>query len=98
MDKRQLYIARVHEVCPDLSVESVTLDVEGQNNDILVVNDEVIFRFPKYDEGVKRLEIETAILNWNPTLSHYRTRAQRDICESGEYSRTGVYGLPHDPW
>ena len=62
MDKRQRYIARVHEVCPDLLVEAVTLDVEGQNNDILVVNDEVIFRFPKYDEGVKRLEIETAIL------------------------------------
>ncbi len=62
MDKRQRYIARVHELCPDLLVEAVTLDVEGQNNDILVVNDEVIFRFPKYDQGVKRLEIETAIL------------------------------------
>ncbi len=62
VDKRQRYIARVHEVCPDLLVETVTHDVGGQNNDILVVNDEVIFRFPKYDEGVKRLEIETAIL------------------------------------
>ncbi len=62
MDKRQRYITRVYEVCPDLLVETITLDVEGQNNDILVVNDEVIFRFPNYDEGVKRLEIETAIL------------------------------------
>jgi len=56
------YIVRVNEVCPDLLVEAVTLDVQGQNNDILVVNDEVIFRFPKYDECVNRLEIETAIL------------------------------------
>ena len=98
MDKRQRYIARVHEVCPDLLVEAVTLDVEGQNNDILVVNDEVIFRFPKYDEGVKRLEIETAILTG---IQRYLTTVSVPnpiYLRGGENSRTGVYGLPHDPW
>jgi len=62
MDKRQSYTARVHKVFPDLRVDTVTLNLEGQNNDILVVNDDIIFRFPKFEEGVKRLEIETAIL------------------------------------
>ena len=62
MDKLQPYVERVREVCPDLSVERASLAHTGQNNDVLVVNDQIVFRFPRYEDGARRLEIEAAIL------------------------------------
>ena len=62
MDRRQLYVERVREVCSDLSIERASLAIGLQNNDVLVVNDELVFRFPKHDEGVTRLKVEAAIL------------------------------------
>jgi aminoglycoside 2''-phosphotransferase len=40
----------------------VKTNAYGQNNDILIVNDSFIFRFPKYADGIRRLEKEKAIL------------------------------------
>jgi aminoglycoside 2''-phosphotransferase len=63
MDKQTAYLEHIHEVYPDLAVQTVRLhDSDGQFNDILILNEEIIFRFPRYDEGVKRLTVETAIL------------------------------------
>ena len=62
MDKLQLYVERVREVCPDLSVERASLANTGQNNDVLLVNGQIVFRFPRYEEGARRLETEAEIL------------------------------------
>ena len=62
MDKQRAYTERIRESSPALPIKSATLNEESQNNDVLTVNDEIIFRFPKYDDGVSRLEVETAIL------------------------------------
>ncbi|MCI0397017.1 MAG: phosphotransferase [Chloroflexi bacterium] len=46
-----------------MPIQSTTLlNKEGQYNDVLVVNDNVIFRFPRYAEGVEALRREVHIL------------------------------------
>ena len=63
MEKLQVYLARIRQACPELLIGRASFVVEGQNNDVLIVNDEFAFRFPKHDKAVKRLETECAILN-----------------------------------
>ena len=62
MDNKRLYIERISEKYPDLSIGTVVLDSNRENNEILVVNGDTIFRFPKHHKAVDRLEVETAIL------------------------------------
>ncbi len=58
-----LYLQSIRETYPDLRIESVhALQREGQFNDILVVNGEIIFRFPKYPAGTRSLAGEVIIL------------------------------------
>ena len=63
MDTQQLYVERIREAYPDLSIERASLAIGLQNNDVLIVNNELVFRFPKHDEAVRGLETECAILN-----------------------------------
>ena len=48
---------------PELAVQTAALYRAGQNNDLLLVNDELLFRFPKYREGLAALRREQAVLN-----------------------------------
>ncbi|MCC2672765.1 MAG: hypothetical protein K0Q72_5237, partial [Armatimonadetes bacterium] len=46
----------IRSACPDLTIEMARLlDSAGQNNDLLLVNEELIFRFPRYAPGVETL-------------------------------------------
>ena len=56
------YTRRIHEVYPELAVRTVRRVEHGQNNDIVVVNDRVIFRFPRYAGGIAQLEQEVGVL------------------------------------
>lgn len=47
---------------PDLWVRTYTLNDSGQNNYALIVNDEIIFRFPRHIWAARRLQTEVAIL------------------------------------
>jgi aminoglycoside 2''-phosphotransferase len=47
---------------PDYPLESVEFNPQGQNNDVLVINDALILRFPRYAQGIEDLKVETAIL------------------------------------
>ncbi len=49
-------------VCPELALETVELFRAGQNNQLILVNGELIFRFPRYGSGADRLRREVAIL------------------------------------
>ena len=62
MNKQDIFLQSICAAHPDLGIASVEFNGDGQNNDVLVVNDEFIFRFPKYMDALKRLRIETAIL------------------------------------
>lgn len=60
--RRSEYIARIHTAYPELRIERLRLNDEGQYNDILIVNEDLIFRFPRHDAGIENLEREVAIL------------------------------------
>jgi len=62
MNRLEAYLQTIRRAYPDFEIGSVELIDKGQNSDVLVVNGETIFRFPRYAPGVKRLEIETTIL------------------------------------
>ncbi len=47
---------------PDYPLESVEFNPQGQNNDVLVINGNLILRFPRYAHGIEELKVETAIL------------------------------------
>ncbi|WP_349654888.1 phosphotransferase [Neobacillus sp. DY30] len=56
------YIERIKQVFPSLSIKDYKLNDIGQNNDVLIVNESIVFRFPKYQKGINYLKRETKIL------------------------------------
>ena len=60
MRKENEYVSYLQRVCPELQIRSAYINEIGQNNDVLIVNDNVVFRFPKYEKGIQKLRIELA--------------------------------------
>lgn len=58
MDK----LKHIQRLYPDLDIDAVAVNTVGQNSDILIINEDLIFRFPRYDEGKKRLAGEIELL------------------------------------
>jgi len=59
-----LALATIRRACPDLELHSMEPIGSGQNNVIKLVNEELIFRFPKYKEGTTRLKHEADLLSF----------------------------------
>ncbi|MGR5874750.1 hypothetical protein ACT7DH_14330 [Bacillus pacificus] len=59
MRKENEYVAYLQRLYPELQINSVYINEIGQNNDVLIVNDNIVFRFPKYEKGIQKLRIET---------------------------------------
>lgn len=56
---------RIQEIYPEFKISSVRrLDYEGQFNEVLIVNDAWIFRFPRYLHGIEALRKEAALLRF----------------------------------
>lgn len=66
MERRDVYLRRVHARYPDLTITAARLDTQGQNNVALIVNDAIIFRFPRYADAIAPLRTEAAILRALP--------------------------------
>ena len=64
MNKEANYIQIIRDVYPGIPIETAHLNQNGQFNDILVVNEEIIFRFPKTLREADKLMTESALL-WN---------------------------------
>ena len=62
MTDLEAYLQSIATAYPDLQVVSTGFNTQGQNSDVVVVNDELIFRFPKYAHVLEKLKTETAIL------------------------------------
>lgn len=63
MDKQELYLKHIHEAVPSLEVHIAHLHTrDGQFNDIMIVNDELIFRFPRTTHEAKILIHEVTVL------------------------------------
>ena len=62
MNNQDTYLQSIQEAYPHLDVAFVEFNAQGHNSDVVVVNGEFIFRFPKYSHVLERLKTETAIL------------------------------------
>ncbi len=57
------YLQRIRALAPGLDLDQVTVNNEGLVNDVVIVNHEWVFRFPKADWAKAALKQETAILD-----------------------------------
>ena len=62
MSDLSTYTNRIRQIAPEIGINSVNLNSEGLLNDIVVVNDEFIFRFPKHVYAFTHLKDEARIL------------------------------------
>src|SRR4051812_8653577 len=56
------YLARIEADLPALRVESARLNSDGMMNDVVVVNDALVFRFAKNDHAKTLLAYESQLL------------------------------------
>ena len=62
VDRLVQFRESIAAACPELAIETAELFRAGQNNELILVNGALIFRFPKYQEGIAGLRREQAIL------------------------------------
>jgi aminoglycoside 2''-phosphotransferase len=61
---------RIHQVLPDLPVSTIRVGEDGLVNDVLIVNEDLVFRFPRSGAGLSALEREARNLDMlRPHLS-----------------------------
>ncbi len=63
MNLQDRYLDAIRAAYPEVRPGSVVCNTDGQNNDVLLVNGTLVFRFPKYEQALRRLRIEAAILS-----------------------------------
>jgi aminoglycoside 2''-phosphotransferase len=56
------YGQRIHEIAPELTIEQMRLNQDGLLNDVVIVNEQFVFRFVKRDFGYKDPREEAEIL------------------------------------
>lgn len=62
MQKIDTYEQRIRNIFPELSIENISLNDEGLNFDIVIVNNKLVFRFAKHEDAVKKLSTESRFL------------------------------------
>jgi aminoglycoside 2''-phosphotransferase len=62
-DKLTGYVARIHQIKPDLELRITSLNDEGLANDVVIVNDEWVFRFAKGEFGLRSLARDKLVLD-----------------------------------
>jgi aminoglycoside 2''-phosphotransferase len=56
------YRGRINECYPELGLTDLRIDESGQNNDVVVADGRLVFRFPRHLSGIDVIEAETALL------------------------------------
>jgi aminoglycoside 2''-phosphotransferase len=56
------YEKRIRRLAPEVAINSLTLNREGLMNDVIIVNNEFVFRFAKHEYACKHLKDEARIL------------------------------------
>ncbi|MCM3736728.1 hypothetical protein M3215_13090 [Bacillus cytotoxicus] len=49
------YVQYLKKVYPNLDVHTAYVNEIGQKNDVISVKENIVFRFPKYKEGIEKL-------------------------------------------
>src|SRR5215471_4837586 len=57
------YVRRISEVDRGLTITTLRAVAGGQNNDTLIVNETLLFRFPRFVNGVASLQREVELLH-----------------------------------
>ena len=100
MNKQTNYIQIIRDVYPDIKIETLHLNQNGQFNDILVINEEIIFRFPKTLREADKLVTESALL-WNlqgrTTLPVPNPIYRSKVTEPIGHIFMGYHMLPGEP-
>ncbi len=63
MNKVQHYIDQLRMFFPELDIVSAEINRDGQYNDVLVVNESLVFRFAKVQDAIETLLREVAVLH-----------------------------------
>ena len=82
-DRAAVLLQRIQGLYPDLGTATVRLIDEGAFNDLLVVDETYIFRFPRSADGVQRLGSELIVLRalQGHTLQRTSAAQARTECE-----------------
>ncbi|HVM71279.1 MAG TPA: phosphotransferase [Anaerolineales bacterium] len=68
-DQPNCYVEAIHTNCPGIEIHSARLEThDGEFNDILIVNDDLVFRFPRYADAIPAFLREIQLL---PKLKDY---------------------------
>src|SRR4030095_12270960 len=70
MNEPSTYEERMLNIAPEVVVNSIDSNREGLLNDVVIINGELIFRFPKHEYGFKHLQDEARVLR---LLKNYLT-------------------------
>jgi aminoglycoside 2''-phosphotransferase len=62
MNSLEQYAVRIREIAPEIDARSMRLNEDGLINDVVIVNEEFVFRFPKHEYSFKHFENEIKIL------------------------------------
>lgn len=60
--QKEILLDRVKAVYPELIIEKAEINKNGQNNNVIIINDLYVFRFPKYNDGIKNMKLEVTLL------------------------------------
>lgn len=63
MDIPEPYFSRIRALYPDLTISSLYIDSDGLINNVYILNNGLVFRFPKNEEAQKSLALEIKILD-----------------------------------
>jgi aminoglycoside 2''-phosphotransferase len=55
-------INSITQIYKGLIIEKAERNDFGQNNDVIIINDSIVFRFPRYYQGIKNLKKEVSLL------------------------------------
>ena len=64
MSQIEAYKKRIGEISPELAIDSVNLNTTGLLNDIVIINNEFVFRFAKHVYAFKHLRAEAKLLEF----------------------------------
>ena len=62
MNEPSTYEERIRKIAPEVVVNSIATNREGLLNDVVIINGELIFRFPKHEYGLRHLKDEARLL------------------------------------
>src|SRR5262245_41475912 len=88
MELLPAYLDRIRECFPNLTISNVRSNSDGLVNDVVIVNDELVFRFPKSDPARQALAHEASLLE----LVHTHVTLPTPHFEHREYERRR-YGI-----